>query len=100
MLLVPMRASATGHDGRMAEWFKAPVLKTGRGFTLPRGFESHSFRQFQCAAVRACSDIPRIEAHRPLGCLLPFARVCYNPTNGDGTTRGIGRKEWRASLIG
>ena len=28
----------------MAEWFKAPVLKTGRGFTLPRGFESHPFR--------------------------------------------------------
>src|SRR5262245_11301688 len=32
-------------DGRVAEWFKAPVLKTGRGFTLPRGFESHPFRQ-------------------------------------------------------
>ena len=31
--------------GRVAEWFKAPVLKTGRGFTLPRGFESHPFRQ-------------------------------------------------------
>ncbi len=29
----------------MAEWFKAPVLKTGRGFTLPRGFESHPLRQ-------------------------------------------------------
>jgi hypothetical protein len=28
----------------VAEWFKAPVLKTGRGFTLPRGFESHPFR--------------------------------------------------------
>src|SRR5205823_4652590 len=32
------------HEGRVAEWFKAPVLKTGRGFTLPRGFESHPFR--------------------------------------------------------
>ncbi len=31
-------------QGRVAEWFKAPVLKTGRGFTLPRGFESHPFR--------------------------------------------------------
>jgi hypothetical protein len=29
----------------VAEWFKAPVLKTGRGFTLPREFESHPFRQ-------------------------------------------------------
>ena len=29
----------------MAEWFKAAVLKTARGFTLPRGFESHPFRQ-------------------------------------------------------
>jgi hypothetical protein len=31
--------------GRVAEWFKAAVLKTARGFTLPRGFESHPFRQ-------------------------------------------------------
>jgi len=30
--------------GRVAEWFKAAVLKTARGFTLPRGFESHPFR--------------------------------------------------------
>ncbi len=29
----------------MAEWFKAPVLKTGRGRNVPRGFESHPFRQ-------------------------------------------------------
>jgi hypothetical protein len=32
-------------QGRVAEWFKAAVLKTARGFTLPRGFESHPFRQ-------------------------------------------------------
>ena len=31
--------------GRVAERFKAAVLKTARGFTLPRGFESHPFRQ-------------------------------------------------------
>src|ERR1700730_1585801 len=31
--------------GRVAEWFKAAVLKTARGLTLPRGFESHPFRQ-------------------------------------------------------
>src|ERR1700730_16701880 len=30
--------------GRVAEWFKAAVLKTARGFALPRGFESHPFR--------------------------------------------------------
>jgi hypothetical protein len=29
----------------VAEWFKAPVLKTGRGRELPREFESHPFRQ-------------------------------------------------------
>ncbi len=29
----------------MAEWLKAAVLKTARGFALPRGFESHPFRQ-------------------------------------------------------
>ena len=33
-------------EGRVAEWFKAAVLKTARGFTLPRGFESHPFRHF------------------------------------------------------
>jgi hypothetical protein len=37
--------SAKAHAvGRVAEWFKAAVLKTARGFTLPRGFESHPFR--------------------------------------------------------
>jgi hypothetical protein len=35
----------TRHRGRVAEWFKAAVLKTARGFTPPRGFESHPFRQ-------------------------------------------------------
>ena len=28
----------------MAEWLKAPVLKTGVGLTLHRGFESLSLR--------------------------------------------------------
>jgi hypothetical protein len=40
--------------GRVAEWFKAAVLKTARGFALPRGFESHPFRHgcnhFNCLA--------------------------------------------------
>ena len=51
--LLPMRSQSgyreavDASDGRVAEWFKAPVLKTGRGFTLPRGFESHPFRQFR-----------------------------------------------------
>ncbi len=38
------------NDGRVAEWLKAPVLKTGRGFTLPRGFESHPFRHLRSKA--------------------------------------------------
>jgi hypothetical protein len=29
----------------VAEWFKAAVLKTARGRKVPRGFESHPFRQ-------------------------------------------------------
>jgi hypothetical protein len=40
-----MYSSITYDVGRVAEWFKAPVLKTGRGFTPPREFESHPFRQ-------------------------------------------------------
>jgi hypothetical protein len=36
----------------VAEWFKAAVLKTARGFTLPRGFESHPFRQRLGARLR------------------------------------------------
>ena len=39
-----MYFSRTYNAGRVAEWFKAPVLKTGRGFTPPREFESHPFR--------------------------------------------------------
>jgi hypothetical protein len=39
--------------GRVAEWFKAAVLKTARGFTLPRGFESHPFRHE--IALRLCN---------------------------------------------
>jgi hypothetical protein len=31
-------------SGRVAEWFKAPVLKTGRPRKGSRGFESHPFR--------------------------------------------------------
>jgi integrase len=40
----------------VAERFKAAVLKTARGFTLPRGFESHPFRQ---ARPRRCSRLIR-----------------------------------------
>ena len=36
--------------GGMAEWFKAPVLKTGVGRKLHRGFESLSLR------LNSCSD--------------------------------------------
>ena len=33
----------------MAEWFKAPVLKTGE--RKLRGFESYSLRQLHCGEV-------------------------------------------------
>ena len=39
----------------MAEWFKAAVLKTARGFTLPRGFESHPFRHLVRDTLRQTS---------------------------------------------
>ena len=39
-----MTFSCIYNAGRVAEWFKAPVLKTGGGFTPPREFESHPFR--------------------------------------------------------
>ena len=42
--------------GRVAEWFKAPVLKTGRGLTLSRGFESHPFRQQPSFAILGPPD--------------------------------------------
>lgn len=34
--------------GGMAEWLKAPVLKTGMGRKLHRGFESLSLRLTTC----------------------------------------------------
>ena len=39
----------------MAERFKAPVLKTGRGRELPREFESHPFRHPVTARAKAAS---------------------------------------------
>src|SRR6266540_67980 len=43
-LKTPMRARMES-AGRVAEWFKAAVLKTARARKGPRGFESHPFRQ-------------------------------------------------------
>jgi hypothetical protein len=43
--------------GRVAEWFKAAVLKTARGFTLPRGFESHPFRQIHFEIIIENAEI-------------------------------------------
>src|SRR3954447_13747063 len=58
--------------GRVAEWFKAAVLKTARGFTLPRGFESHPFRQRLGVAKRYNCTIllsfePLAPGSRPTG---------------------------------
>src|SRR6476646_4075587 len=55
--------------GRVAEWFKAAVLKTARGFTLPRGFESHPFRHITVAKRYNCTIVlcfePRAPGSRP-----------------------------------
>ena len=40
-------ARSAGGAGRVAEWFKAAVLKTARGRKAPRGFESHPFRRIE-----------------------------------------------------
>src|SRR5215510_1429725 len=53
-----------GRQGRVAEWFKAPVLKTGRGFTLPRGFESHPLRQIYARARCAIRQLPATDPVR------------------------------------
>jgi hypothetical protein len=56
--------------GRVAEWFKAPVLKTGRGLTLSRGFESHPFRQLwqNVLYLWALNGAPcRFHLHRKTG---------------------------------
>jgi hypothetical protein len=37
----------------VAEWFKAAVLKTARGRKVPRGFESHPFRQWSISTLSA-----------------------------------------------
>ena len=42
--LISTRHRSVGCDGEMAEWFKAAVLKTVEGNSLP-GFESLSLRQ-------------------------------------------------------
>jgi hypothetical protein len=54
-----MYFSSIYNVGRVAEWFKAPVLKTGRGFTPPREFESHPFRQ-PSVFDRAGATNPRV----------------------------------------
>lgn len=43
-------------SGRVAEWFKAPVLKTGR--LTPRKFESCPFRQTNEVSVREGLSCP------------------------------------------
>lgn len=42
--------------GGVAEWFKAPVLKTGR--RKPRGFESHPHRHFYWKPCRNEDTLP------------------------------------------
>jgi hypothetical protein len=61
----------------VAEWFKAAVLKTARGFTLPRGFESHPFRQPTLKLL----DFPPGAAYYPQLCLTA-ARPCARRARG------------------
>src|SRR5206468_1738056 len=42
---LPAEMACVVSPGRVAEWFKAAVLKTARARKGPRGFESHPFRQ-------------------------------------------------------
>jgi hypothetical protein len=44
--LAPEEMLVISTAGRVAEWFKAAVLKTARAREGPRGFESLPFRQF------------------------------------------------------
>ena len=71
----------------MAEWFKAPVLKTGRGLTLPRGFESHPFRHVQAigkAAPSAPRTAPQDGADRHRAAVLTSPqRLEFCPGDGD-----------------
>src|SRR3954467_15587145 len=77
--------------GRVAEWFKAAVLKTARGFTLPRGFESHPFRQGLVRSRPPPSDKPIKWVLFHSFRLYAFVAVRYNPTNRHGSFCGIGR---------
>ena len=56
--------------GRVAERFKAPVLKTGRGRELPREFESHPFRQY---AASRCFVGLRCNSENNLYCYISEA---------------------------
>src|SRR5262249_45230648 len=69
------------HLGRVAERFKAPVLKTGRGFTLPRGFESHPFRQTP----------PRRPSRGKIAHIVQYCarRKCENQTQIAVFSRGV-----------
>ena len=70
----------------MAEWFKAAVLKTARGRKVPRGFESHPFRQVAIYRPLKFSEKPLKTEY------IAAARWCYCVKSSDtswGTDGGI-----------
>jgi hypothetical protein len=62
----------------VAEWFKAPVLKTGRGFTLPRGFESHPFRQIMLRSLSFSTFSSYFEATIGSTSRVPICQTKYS----------------------
>ena len=69
--------------GRVAEWFKAPVLKTGNGRNSARGFESHPFRQKMSQIVLACLRPIEKPAFFRQSC-LPWCTPVRYCLGGDG----------------
>jgi hypothetical protein len=71
--------------GWVAEWFKAPVLKTGVGCKVHRGFESLPIRLHSAAALRGLS---RFSATFSFGGLnWPSSLSCF-PLNFFSRERG------------
>ena len=84
----------------MAEWFKAAVLKTARGFTLPRGFESHPFRQEPSDHCLPMSSSSPAYAHNngilSTPVLYMSAQVCHYRHEEYGQEHGL----WAGKFTG
>ena len=65
-------------SGRVAERPNAPVLKTGKGGFVLRGFESHPFRQKSMQMTIYPLNFPKIESAR--WSLTKMAGLKFAPT--------------------